>query len=66
MDLKLVVFSLAVLCVVPAKVLSQNTCPPLAEYMYSFGEYCPVCAVIIQFFLTILYNTALFKNTLIF
>ena len=35
------VFSLALLCVI-SKVLSQGKCPPLVEYMYSFGKFCPV------------------------
>ena len=41
MDLKLLASSLAVLCVV-SKVVCQGTCPPMVEYMWSFGEYCPV------------------------
>ena len=36
--------SLAVLCVI-SRVLSQGKCPPLVEYMYSFGKYYPVCTV---------------------
>ena len=37
MDLKLLASSLAVLCVV-YKVVCQGTCPPVVEYMWSFGE----------------------------
>ena len=44
MDVKLLVSSLAVLCVV-SKVVSQGICPPVVEYMWSFGEYCPVCSL---------------------
>ena len=41
MDLQLIVCSLVVLCVI-STVLSQEKCPPLVEYMYSFGQYCHV------------------------
>ena len=44
MDLKIVASSLALLCVI-SKVACQKTCPHLVEYMWSFGEYCPVCPV---------------------
>ena len=44
MDLKLLASSLAVLCVV-SRVVCQETCPPVVEYMWSFGEYCPLCPV---------------------
>ena len=43
-DLKLLASSLAVQCLV-SKVVCQETCPPVVEYMWSFGEYCPVCPV---------------------
>ena len=48
----MLVCSLAVLCVI-SRVLSQGKCPPLVEYMYSFGKYYPVCTtgvIIYQFF----------------
>ena len=44
MDLKLLASSLAVLCVA-SKVVCQETCPPVVEYMWSFGECYPVCRV---------------------
>ena len=44
MDLKLLASFLVVLCVV-SKVVCQETCPPVVESMWSFGEYCPLCPV---------------------
>ena len=41
MDCQLLVCSLVVLCVI-SRVLSRGKCPPLAQYMYSYGEYCAV------------------------
>ena len=38
MGLKRLVCSLAFLCGI-GKVLSEEECPPLVEYIYSFGEY---------------------------
>ena len=44
MDPKLLIFFLAVVCLI-SKVLSQGKRPAVVEYMYSFGEYYPVCSM---------------------
>ena len=44
MDLKLLISSMVVFCVI-SKVLSEAKCSPVVEYMWSFGEYCSVYSV---------------------
>ena len=44
MDLRIITSAMAVYCVI-SKVLSEEKCPPVVEYMWSFGEYCSVCSV---------------------
>ena len=46
MGLKRLISVLAVFCVI-SKVLSREKCPPVVGYMWSFGEYCSVCPVMV-------------------